>query len=211
MGLTGNKKTDEEKMREQAAIKESTQTGKIEQHAMAQKQKQKEQNENKLFNVEGARQRIKEGLLGYKKKYVRWKDQDTGDIKEGFKKQQTRNKQLCNQDGAGIFMDEANSFLNQNTISSYLPAKTIERKSKGTLKPIYKQIVFKHHIYDIDSTEDAGDIISIIRNPMIDAMNKSRGGRMIDNQEQIRVEKESISREGGTDDENDDDKLGGLF
>lgn len=206
-----NKKTDEERMREQAAIKDSMNTGKIEQQALAQKQKEREQTQNKLFDVEGARTRIKQGLLGYKKKYVKYRDDDTGDVKTKAIKEDTRDKQLCNEDGAGVFMDEANSFLNHNTISTYLPAKTIERKCKGTLKPIYKQIVFNHPWYEIESTTDGGDIVSLIRNPMIDAMNKARGGRLIKNQEKIRVEKESVSREGGTDNEEDDNKLGGLF
>jgi len=208
--IGGDDKSEADKRREAASIQDAAKTGQIEQQAVAQKQKERSQTENKLFDVETARRRIKEGLLGYKKKYVRWKDKDTGEVKEGFKKTETRDKSLCNEEGAGVFMDEANSFLNHNTISTYLPAKTIERKCKGTLKPIYKQIVFNHHKFNINSTSDAGDIVSLIRNPMIDAMNKSRGGRLIKNQEQIRVEKESISREGGSD-ENEDDKLGGLF
>jgi len=210
MGLRNNK-SEEEKMRERAAIKDSANTGKLEQQAVAQKQKEREQTQNKLFDVEGARQRIKQGLLGYKKQYVRYQNPDTGNIEVEKKKESTRNKQLCNEEGASVFMDEANSFLNHNTISTYLPAKTIERKCKGTLKPIYKQIVFSHHKFDIDSREDAGDIVSLIRNPMIDAMNKARGGRLIQNQEKIRVEKESISREGGDDSEDSDDGFGGLF
>jgi len=209
MGLRKRGKDESEKARERASIREAAQTGKIEQQAVAQKQKDRSRTENKLFDVETARRRIKQGLLGYKEKYVRWKDSDTGEVQEGWKKQSTRKKSLCNEEGAGVFMDEANSFLNHNTISTYLPAKTIERKCKGTLKPIYKQIVFNHHKFSIQSTSDAGDIISLIRNPMIDAMNKSRGGRLIKNQEQIRVEKESISHDGSEDE--DDQNFGGLF
>jgi len=211
MGLRGNDKDRSKEARERASIQEAAQTGKIEQQAVAQKQQERSQTENKLFDVESARKRIKQGLLGFKKKHVTWKDPETGDIKQGVKKEDVRDKQLCNEIGAGIFMDEANSFLNHNTISTYLPAKTIERKCKGTLKPIYKQIVFNHHKFNIESTSDAGDIVSLIRNPMIDAMNKARGGRLIKNQEQIRVEKESISREGGSNDDDDDGAIGGLF
>lgn len=210
MGIR-NKKSDEQRMRDQAAIKDSIDTGDIEAQAVAQKRKEKKETENKLFDVESARQRIREGLLGYREQIVNFKDPDTGDISARKIKDSTRKKKLCNEEGASVFMDEVNSFLNHNTISSYLPAKTIQNKSKGTLKAIYKQMIFNHHKYNIQSTEDAGDIISIIRNPMIDAMNKSRGGRMIQNQEKIRVEKESISREGGSDDEDSSSTLGGLF
>lgn len=201
-------KSDEEKLRERAAIQDSQNIGKMEAQALNKKQQDKEDG-NKLFDVEGARQRIKQGLLGYKME-VRRVRTDDGDIVEKKVPVSTREKQLCNSDGAGVFMDEANSFLNHNTISTYLPADTIENKCKGTLKPLYKQIFKNFHKFDINGTEDAEDIISIIRNPMIDATNKARGGRLIDNQEQIRVEKESISREGGKE-EDDDDTLGGLF
>jgi len=203
-----NGKSDEEKLRERAAIQDSSNIGQMEAQALNKKQQDKEDG-NKLFDVEGARQRIKQGLLGYKMEVRRVKN-DNGDIVEKKVPVSTREKQLCNSDGAGVFMDEANSFLNHNTISTYLPADTIENKCKGTLKPLYKQIFKNFHKFDINGTEDAEDIISIIRNPMIDATNKARGGRLIDNQEQIRVEKESISREGGTE-EDDDDTLGGLF
>lgn len=201
-------KSDEEKLRERAAIQDSQNIGKMEAQALNKKQQDKEDG-NKLFDVEGARQRIKQGLLGYKME-VRRVRTDDGDIVEKKVPVSTREKQLCNSDGAGVFMDEANSFLNHNTISTYLPADTIENKCKGTLKPLYKQIFKNFHKFDINGTEDAEDIISIIRNPMIDATNKARGGRLIDNQEQIRVEKESISREGGKE-EDDNDTLGGLF
>jgi len=203
-----NGKSDEEKLRERAAIQDSSNIGQMEAQALNKKQQDKEDG-NKLFDVEGARQRIKQGLLGYKMEVRRVKN-DNGDIVEKKVPVSTREKQLCNSDGAGVFMDEANSFLNHNTISTYLPADTIENKCKGTLKPLYKQIFKNFHKFDINGTEDAEDIISIIRNPMIDATNKARGGRLIDNQEQIRVEKESISREGGTE-EDDEDTLGGLF
>lgn len=212
MVLGNNGKTEEEKIRERTAIKDSASTGTIEQQAMQKKQKEREQTRNKLFDVEGARKRIQQGLLGYKKRFVPYQDPETENIEVKQVKEETRNKQLCNEDGASVFMDEANSFLNHNTISTYLEAQTIERKAKGTLKPIYKQIVFNHHKFNISSTSDAGDIVSIIRNPMIDAMNKARGGRLIKNQEKIRVEKESVSREGSSDDENQGkDGIGGLF
>jgi len=203
-----NEKSDEEKLREHAAIQDSSNIGKMEAQALSEKQQEKEDG-NKLFDVEGARQRIKQGLLGFKQELRRFKTDD-GDVVEKNVAVSTREKQLCNKEGAGVFMDEANSFLNHNTISTYLPADTIENKCKGTLKPLYKQIFKNFHKFDINGTEDAEDIISIIRNPMIDATNKARGGRLIDNQEQIRVEKESISREGGKD-EDDDENLGGLF
>lgn len=199
-------------MRERAAIQDSISTGKIEQAAMAQKQENKDKEGNKLFDVEGARKRIEEGLLGYKEQIVNVSDPETGDIQTKRIKKETRKQKLCNEEGASIFLDEANSFLNHNTISTYLPAETIENKCKGTLKPIYKQIVFNHHKFNIRSTEDAGDIVSLIRSPMIDATNKARGGRLIKNQEQIRVEKESVSREGGDDSDDKNDKtLGNLF
>lgn len=206
-----NKKSEEDKIRERAAIKDSANTGGIEQQAIAQKQEEREQTQNKLFDVEGARKRIKEGLLGFKKRFVPYQDPKTENIEVKQVKESTRNKQLCNEDGASVFMDEANSFLNHNTISGFLEAQIIERKAKGTLKPVYKQIVFNHHKFDIDDTADAGDIVSIIRNPMIDAMFKARDGRLMKNQEKIRVEKESISREGSNDEENSSGKVGGLF
>jgi len=201
----------DDEMHEQLAAKDSMNTGQIEQAAIQQKQKERAETENKLFDVESARQRIKEGLLGYKEKLVQTRDEESGDLQTKRIKEKTRNRQLCNQEGAGIFMDETNSFLNHNTISTYLPASTIQNKCKGTLQPIYKQIWKNYHIFDISGTEDAQDIISIIRNPMIDAMNKARGGRLIKNQEKIRVEKESISRGGDEDSESNDSRLGGLF
>lgn len=215
MSITGDsdKKKKEEAMRKKAAQKDASQTQKIEAQAMAQKQKNKDQTENNLFDVESARQRIRQGLLGYKQQSKPVKNQETGDIEVVTYKWDERDRSLCNKEAAGIFMDEANSFLNQNTITTYLPAKTIENKCKGTLQPIYKQIFKNWHIFDIDGTEDAEDIISIIRNPMIDAMNKARGGRLIKQQEQIRVEKESVTRDEGSESDNDGGRnpLGGLF
>lgn len=213
MGIRNNKKSDEEKMRERAAIQDSANTVSIEQQAVAQKQNERDQTENKLFDVEGARKRIQQGLLGYKKRIIQYKDPNTGEVKTEVKKTEQRSRQLCNEEAAGIFMDEANSFLNHNTITTYLPASTIQNKCKGTLQPIYKQIWKNWHIFNINGTEDAEDIVSIIRNPMIDATNKARGGRLIKNQEKIRIEKESISREGksGDEDKTSDGALGGLF
>jgi hypothetical protein len=210
MGLRSNDKTVEEKKKDLQRNQEALNTGPVEQRAAARKQEEKQQEQNKLFDVESARQRIKEGLLGYKENYVQYKDPDTGNIETRKVKDQVRDKQLCNEDGAGIFMDEANSFLNHNTISTYLPAKTIERKCKGTLKQIHRQNVANWHKFGVESPEDASEIISIIRNPMIDAMNKARGGRLIKNQEQIRVEK-NVSTKEETDENGDDQKLGGLF
>jgi len=215
MGLTGDsdKEKREEAMRKQAAQKDAANTSKIEAQAVAQKQKSRESTENNLFDVESARQRIRQGLLGYKQQTKPVQDPETGDIQVKQYKWDQRDRSLCNEEAAGIFMDEANSFLNQNTITTYLPAKTIENKCKGTLQPIYKQIIKNWHIFGIKGTEDAEDIISIIRNPMIDAMNKSRGGRLIKQQEQIRVEKESVTRDEGSESSNQDSSgaLGGLF
>lgn len=212
MGIRGDDKDEAQKRREAAAIKDSANTASIEQQAVAQKQKEREQTENKLFDVEGARARIQQGLLGYKKRVLQYRDPDSGEVQTKVQKTDVRDRSLCNEEAAGIFMDEANSFLNHNTITTYLPASTIENKCKGTLQPIYKQIWKNWHLFDINGTEDAEDIISIIRNPMIDATNKARGGRLIKNQEKIRVEKESISREGGdNEDDGSDGALGGLF
>jgi len=208
--IGGDDKSEADKRREAASIQDAAKTGQIEQQAVAQKQKERSQTENNLFDVETGRRRIKEGLHGYKHKYVRYKDEETGEVKEGFKKIQTRETSLCNEKAAQILMDEVNSFLNHNTISSFLPPQTIERKCKGTLKQIHRRMVADWHKFGIHSRADAGEIISLIRSPMVDATNKARGGRLIKNQEQIRVEKESISREGGSD-EDEDDKLGGLF
>lgn len=210
MVLGRNKKTAEEKKKSIDRQKEGLRTGAVEQQAVAQKQKERDQTENKLFDVEGARKRIKQGLLGYKEKYVQYKDPETGEVVTEKVKDETREKQLCNENGAGVFMDEANSFLNHNTISTYLPAKTIERKCEGTLKQIHRQNVANWHKFGVNSPEDASEIISIIRNPMIDAMNKARGGRLIKNQEQIRVEKDVSTREE-TDDNEEDNTIGGLF
>ena len=205
MGIR-DKKTEEEKARERAAIQDSMQTGGIEQQAINQKQQEKKGNSNQLFDVESARQMIKEGLLGKKTKPVQVQNPETKEIQVKQYVEYSRKDSLCNEEGAYKFLDEANSFLNKNTISTYLPASTIENKGKGTLKEVYKQIIVNWHIYDINP-EDAGDIISIIRNPMIDAMNKARGGRLIKNQEQIRVEKESISREGSSESDDNDSRF----
>lgn len=207
MGLINNKKSEEERMREQAAIKDSMNTASIEQQALAEKQK--DSSSNKIFNIKEARQRIKETLLGYKTTYNKYKDQN-GKVKTETEKIDENPRKLCNRAGAGIFLDEAKTFLNLNTITSYLPPETIENKGKATLKPIYKQIVFYHPWYEIPSTTDAGNIISTIRSPMIDAMNKASDGRLIKSQEKVRVEKESVSREGSADD-NDSSSSGDLF
>lgn len=210
MGLRNNEKSVKDKKKEIQRNQEALNTGRIEQQAVAQKQKEKNQNHNKLFDVESARQRIKEGLLGYKEKYIQYRDEN-GDVQTQKVKDETRDKQLCNEDGAGVFMDEANSFLNHNTISTYLPAKTIERKCKGTIKQVHRQNVANWHQFGVESPEDASEIVSIIRNPMIDAMNKARGGRLIKNQEQVKVEKEVSTREE-TDQKDDDSGItGGLF
>lgn len=210
MGLRSNDKSPAEQKKEVQRNQEALSSGRVEQQAVAKKQKERDNDQNKLFDVESARQRIKEGLLGYKEQYVQYKDPDTGNIETMKVKDETRDKQLCNENGAGVFMDEANSFLNHNTISTYLPAKTIERKCKGTIKQIHRQNVANWHKFGVESPEDASEIVSIIRNPMIDAMNKARGGRLIKNQEQIRVEKNVSTREE-TDENDDDKKLGGLF
>jgi hypothetical protein len=206
MGLRGNKKSEEEKMREQAAIQDSVNTGGLEQQAMQQKQKDKKEGSNYLFDVEEARALIEKGLKGKETRLVNYRDKQTGNIEQQTVEIDKRQRKLCNDDAAELYLSIAeNGALNHNTISGYLPASQIKKKVLGTMGPVFDQVIFNHHLHGIGykNTQDASSVISIVRNPLIDGMNKARGGRMIESQEKVRVEKESISREGGENQEND--------
>jgi hypothetical protein len=206
MGLRGNKKSEEEKMREQAAIQDSVNTGGLEQQAMQQKQKDKKEGSNYLFDVEEARALIEKGLKGKETRLVNYRDKQTGNIEQQTVEIDKRQRKLCNDDAAELYLSIAeNGALNHNTISGYLPASQIKKKVLGTMGPVFDQVIFNHHLHGIGykNTQDASSVISIVRNPLIDGMNKARGGRMIESQEKVRGEKESISREGGENQEND--------
>lgn len=206
MGLRRNKKSEEEKMREQAAIQDSVNTGRLEQQAMQQKQKDKKEGSNYLFDVEEARALIEKGLKGKETRVVNYRDKETGNIEQQTVEIDKRQRKLCNDDAAELYLSIAeNGALNHNTISGYLPASQIKKKVLGTMGPVFDQVIFNHHLHGIGykNTQDASSVISIVRNPLIDGMNKARGGRMIESQEKVRVEKESISREGGENQDND--------
>lgn len=206
MGLRRNKKSEEEKMREQAAIQDSVNTGGLEQQAMQRKQKDKKEGSNYLFDVEEARALIEKGLKGKETRLVNYRDKETGNIEQEVVEIDKRQRKLCNDDAAELYLSIAeNGALNHNTISGYLPASQIKKKVLGTMGPVFDQVIFNHHLHGIGykNTQDASSVISIVRNPLIDGMNKARGGRMIESQEKVRVEKESISREGGENQEND--------
>jgi len=206
MGLRRNKKSEEEKMREQAAIQDSVNTGGLEQQAMQRKQKDKKEGSNYLFDVEEARALIEKGLKGKETRLVNYRDKETGNIEQQTVEIDKRQRKLCNDDAAELYLSIAeNGALNHNTISGYLPASQIKKKVLGTMGPVFDQVIFNHHMHGIGykNTQDASSVISIVRNPLIDGMNKARGGRMIESQEKVRVEKESISREGGENQEND--------
>lgn len=194
-------------MREQAAIQDSVNTGGLEQQAIQNKQKDRKQGSNYLFDVEEARELIEKGLKGKTTELVNYTDKETGDTKQRLVEIDTRQRKLCNDDAAELYLSIAeNGALNHNTISGYLPASQIKKKVLGTMGPVFDQVIFNHHIHDIGykNVQDAVSVISIIRNPIIDGMNKARGGRMIESQEKVRVEKESISREGGENQEKDE-------
>jgi len=207
-------KNKKNSIREKAAIQDASNTAGLEQAAVQQKQKQKQEGSNYLFDVEEARNLIETGLKGVKTEIVPVKNQETGDIEYQRIEYDTRKKKLVNNDGAEIFLDICNSgALNHNTISGNLPGRQIKRKVVGTMGSVYDQIIFNHHRYGIGykNTPDASNIASIIRNPLIDAMNKARGGRMIESQEKVRVEKESISRDASENQEDNDKGLKSLF
>jgi len=193
-------------MREQAAIQDSVNTGGLEQQAMQRKQKDKKEGSNYLFDVEEARALIEKGLKGKETRLVNYRDKETGNIEQQTVEIDKRQRKLCNDDAAELYLSIAeNGALNHNTISGYLPASQIKKKVLGTMGPVFDQVIFNHHLHGIGykNTQDASSVISIVRNPLIDGMNKARGGRMIESQEKVRVEKESISREGGENQEND--------
>lgn len=212
--LGRNKKSDKEKMREKAAVQDSMNTGGIEQQQINRKQQQQDnQNNNPLFNVEESRQLIEKGLKGKETKVMQYQDPDTGDIKQQVVEYDTRQRKLCNDDAAELYLEICNSgALNQNTISGYLPARQIQRKVMGTMKPVFEHVLFDHHIHGVGykNTQDASSISSIVRNPLIDAMNKARGGRMIESQEKVRVEKETTTRDAN-ENQDDDSGLRSLF
>jgi len=208
MGLRDNDRSEERKkgMREQAAIKEASNTGSIEQRAVAQKQEEKKQSNNKLFDVEGAKRAIKQTLSGKVLKEGWTTNPKTGEAEYKTKVKEKEGKPLTNEKGAHRYIDIAKQFLNENTITSFQTGQRIEKKCKGTIKEAYIPCFVNFHIFDI-AYEDMGAIISTIRSPMVDATYKAQGGRMIRNQEQIRVEKESISREGKNEEDDDDRSL----
>jgi len=212
MVLRRNKKSESERMREQAAIQDSANTGKIEQLALHDKQKKKQDGSNYLFDVEEARDLIEKGLKGKEKRIITYTDQN-GDRRRQAVEVDTRQHKLVNDDAAELYLSIAeNGALNHNTISGYLPASQIKKKALGTMGPVFDQVIFKHHLHGIGykNVQDATSVVSIVRNPIIDGMNKARGGRMIESQEKVRVEKESISREGG-ENQKKDDELPSLF
>jgi len=191
MVLRGNKKSEEEKMRNKMSIQESYNTGSIEQQELQRKQKNKKPENSPTFDVKSIRNLIEKTLKGKIVKYTHWRDSETGDIKTEKNEIETTNRKLCNEDAANRYLNYTDNVLNHQTISSFLQASQIEKMTLGTMGPVYDETIFKHHINGIGykNTEDAASIISTIRNPVITALNKSRNGRMIESQEKVRVEK----------------------
>jgi len=191
------------KMREQEAIRGASNTSSIEQRAIAQKQKQKEQNSKLLFDVEGAKKGIRQTLSGKIVKEGWTTNSKTGESEYKREIQPKEGDPLTNEKGAHRYIDISKQFLNVNTITSQQTGERIEKKCKGTIKEAYIPCFINFHKFEI-AYEDMGAIISTIRSPMVDATYKAQGGRMIRNQEQIRVENENIVREGKSDGDNDE-------
>ena len=201
MGLRGKseKEKAEERMKKQGQIKQAYSESSIAQAKAKRKEKQKEQNKGIVFDVKTALRQIEQSLKGVKRKVKQYKDQEKNTRKKVEKVQVVENPP-CNKEGAERYLEIAKTFLNHNTISSYQPAKTIERKCKGTIHTYHEVTITKHHLYDID-VDDCKTIWTTLLAPMVDATNKARGGRMLKNQEQTTVINKSITDEIGSNDD----------
>ena len=215
MVLGKNKNTEERKRkqerREKLALQDSHNTGSIEQQEVQRKKKKKDNENSPTFDVKSARLIIERILKGKIVKYNNYRDPKTNEIKTNKEVITTTRRKLCNEDAANRYLNYANNVLNHNTISSNLTPSQIQKMTLGTMGPVFDETIFKHHINGIGykNTEDAGTIISTIRNPVITALNKARYGRMIESNEKVRVEK---SVENITEDKQKDDyKDKGMF
>src|SRR6056297_2346935 len=157
MGLRGKSEKDkaEERMKKQGQIKQAYSESSIAQAKAKRKEKQKEQNKGIVFDV--------------KTEVKQYKDQEKNTRKKEEKVQVVENPP-CNKEGAERYLEIAKTFLNHNTISSYQPAKTIERKCKGTIHTYHEVTITKHHLYDID-VDDCKTIWTTLLAPMVDATN----------------------------------------
>lgn len=198
--MIGNSNKDKRKKeaREMAAIKDSFQTGKLEQRMAAKKQEDKE--EDNLLDVKQAKRDLRKALLGKELK-IRKVETEGGDIVEKPVWIDISEKQLCNQKGFDMIWSQVEGFLNKNVTSSYLPAHTIENMCRGTLKTIIKQIKTHHEEYGIENREDASQIVDIVRTALIANINKARGGRALKSREKTVVEKITKALDSDSDQE----------
>lgn len=192
-------------MRDQAAIKDSINTGGLENHLA---QKKQDQRSNQLLDVEETKEQLRKALLGQEKVATPVKTQDG---KERFQVQwkETSEKKLCNKKGFDMVWSQIESKLNDVVTGAYLPAKTIDKMVMAACYTIVKQIAVKPHEYGVSDTSDAAEIADIARSTIMANSSRGRGGRALKSQEKTIVEK--ISKTLTEDEEESGGKMPDLF
>lgn len=218
-------------MREQGALKDSISTNSLEARLVQNRKQDQDQTRNKLLETEEIRKNLKKALMGVQPvnvpvKYIQCREcssqyeqnidkcqkKDCGSTDLVVKQHQTKTKtkwvqtsekQLVNQKGFDMIWSEVEASVNENVTGSYLPAKTIERLVYSTCGTLIMQIYVYPWRYGIQNTEDAKQVIDIVRKNVLATANKARGGRALKSQEKTVVEKISHAISGGEDTEDD--------
>jgi len=192
-------------MRDQAAIKDSINTGNLE-NQLAQKKEAERGNE--LLDVETTKEQLRKALLGQEKVATPVEDGD-GNRRYQVQWKETSEKKLCNKKGFDMVWSQIESKLNDVVTGAYLPAQTIDKMVFAACGSIIIQIAVKPHVYGIDDTSDAREVVDIVRSTIMANSSRGRGGRALKSQEKTIVEK--ITRAETEDDDDGNSKMPDLF
>lgn len=180
------------------AAQDTMNTGKLEQR-LAEKD---DDNEESIVDVDDAKKVLQRSWLG---KITKEKPQvnDDGEV-VGFETvwvQVSENSKM-NQKGFSSLWGTLLPYLTRAAQMSYLREGTIEKLVQSTIRDLWMDILANYEEYDMDQ-ESSRQVVGEALTVMIGAINKSRDGRGLVNQERTLVEK--IARRAGLKDEKNED------
>lgn len=185
------------------AAKDTMNTGKLEQALAQQKQAEKEGNES-IVDVEGAKEVLQRSWLG---KITSEKPQtnDEGHV-IGYETVwvSVGSNSKMNKEGFSSLWGTLLPYMTKAAQMSYLREENIQKLLKATIRDLWSEILANYEDYEMDP-ENSKQVVGEGLVIMIGAINKSRDGRGMVNEERTLVEK--IARRVGI----EDDSEGSIF
>lgn len=225
----GEEKSDEEKLEERMQMKESYNTGKMEQRLLAEEKEEKDKARQTLLDPEEDKARLKQLLLNVKPVEVPRLVFYCNNCGADFQEQPTKCTE-CKRDSsfvkkkAGteikwtdrtedslmnsrgfhkVVWSEIEPSITSSVAGGYLKSDEVSKLNYSTLATITMQLALYPWRYGVDNPSDMQQIGDIVRNPLIAHTSKARGGRGLESTEKTTVEKISHKLQSNEDEEDD--------